>query len=88
MHVLIYYLVCLVIADSVIIYDILGLETLASDILHLFLINQTELINYIPISVLSFFSKVFKKIMYTHLLDFIEQNKILYKHQYSFRQKH
>ena len=26
--------------------------------------------------------------MYTHLLDFIEQNKILYKHQYDFRQKH
>ena len=26
--------------------------------------------------------------MYTHLLDFIEQNKIIYKHQYGFRQKH
>ena len=24
--------------------------------------------------------------MYTHLLDFIEQNKIIYKHQYGFRQ--
>ena len=26
--------------------------------------------------------------MYTHLLDFIEQNKILYTHPYGFRQKH
>ena len=46
--------------------------------------DKTELTNYRPIS----FSKVFEKIMYTHLLDFIEQNKIIYKHQYGFRQKH
>ena len=26
--------------------------------------------------------------MYTNLLDFIEQNKILYKYQYGFRQKY
>ena len=26
--------------------------------------------------------------MYTHLLDVIEQNQILYEHQYGFRQKH
>ena len=47
--------------------------------------NQTELTNYRPISVRSYF---LEKIMYTHLLDFIEQNKIIYKHQYGFRQKH
>ena len=50
--------------------------------------DKTELTNYRPISVLSFFSKVFDKFMYTHLLYFIEQNKIIYKHQYGFRQKH
>ena len=50
--------------------------------------NRTELTNYRPISILSFFFKVFEKIMSTHLLDFIEQNKIIYKHQYGFRQKH
>ena len=26
--------------------------------------------------------------MHTHLLDFIEQDKVIYKHQYGFRQKH
>ena len=48
--------------------------------------NKTELTNYRRISVLSFFPKVFEKIMYTNLLDLIEHNKILYKHQYGFRQ--
>ena len=50
--------------------------------------NQTELTNYRPISVLSFFSYAFEKMMYSHLLDFIEQTKILYKHKYGFRRKH
>ena len=49
--------------------------------------NQTELTNYRPISVLSFFSN-FVENMYTHLLDLIEQNKIIYKHKYGFRRKH
>ena len=32
--------------------------------------------NYRPISVLSFFSKVFEKVMYNHLIDFIDDNNI------------
>ena len=50
--------------------------------------DQAQLTNYRPISVLSFFSKVFEKIMYNHLLDFIDLNHIIYDHQYGFRQKH
>ena len=44
--------------------------------------------NYRPISVLSFFSKVFKKIVYNHVLDFIDDNNVLYDYQYGFRHSH
>ena len=33
--------------------------------------------NYRPLSVLSFFSKVFEKIVYNHVLDFIDDNNVL-----------
>ena len=38
--------------------------------------------NYRPISVLSCFSKLFEKLMYNRLIDFIDKNQILSKHQY------
>ena len=41
--------------------------------------------NYRPISILSFYSKVFEKLMYNKLYNFIETNDILYAHQYGFR---
>ena len=44
--------------------------------------------NYRPISVLSFFSKVFEKIMYKHLLHFIDSHNLLYKFQFGFRQQY
>ena len=44
--------------------------------------------NYRPISILSFYSKVFEKLMYNKLYNFIEANDILYAHQYGFRQGH
>ena len=44
--------------------------------------------NYRPISVLSFFSKVFEKIVYNHVLDFIDDNNVLYDYQYGFRHSH
>ena len=37
-----------------------------------------------PISILSFFSKIFEKTMYNHLINFIDKNKILYKYQFGF----
>ena len=37
---------------------------------------------------LSFYSKVFDKLMYNKLYNFIEANDILYSHQYGFRRGH
>ena len=41
--------------------------------------------NYHPISLLSIFDKIFEKIISKSLISFLEQNKILYCHQYGFR---
>ena len=47
--------------------------------------DSSALTNYRPISVLTFFAKVFEKIVYNKLLNFISDNNILYDHQYGFR---
>ena len=44
--------------------------------------------NYRPISILSSFSKIYEKIMYNRLLDFIQRFEILYSLQFGFRAKH
>ena len=44
--------------------------------------------NYRPISVLSIFSKVFEKVMYNHIISFMNKNDVLYDQQFGFRQKH
>ena len=44
--------------------------------------------NYRPVSLLSTLSKVFEKIMYNRLLDFLEKHDILFKYQFGFRKKH
>jgi len=41
--------------------------------------------NYRPISVLPCISKVLEKLVYSRLLKHLNQNNILYKHQYGFR---
>ena len=41
--------------------------------------------NYRPISVLSCFSKVLERPMYNRLINYIDKNGILSKHQYGFR---
>ena len=50
--------------------------------------DKQDISNYRPISILSFFSKVFEKTMYNHLINFIDANKILYKYQFGFRKSH
>uniref|UniRef100_A0A3B3DH72 Reverse transcriptase domain-containing protein n=1 Tax=Oryzias melastigma TaxID=30732 RepID=A0A3B3DH72_ORYME len=44
--------------------------------------------NYRPISILPCFSKVFEKVVYKRLFFHINNNSILYKHQYGFRKHH
>ena len=48
--------------------------------------DPSQIANYRPISVLTFFSKVFKKIMYNCILKFMDENHVFYEHQYGFRQ--
>ena len=44
--------------------------------------------NYIHVSVLPIFSKIFERLMYNRLLSFLEKkNKILYDYQVGFRRK-
>ena len=37
---------------------------------------------------LSFFAKFFEKLLYKCLIDFLDSNNFLYKHQFGFREKH
>ena len=44
--------------------------------------------NYRPISILSVFNRIFEKLMYNRLIQFIEHNKLLKNAQYGFRTGH
>ena len=44
--------------------------------------------NYRPISLLSVFSKIIEKLMYTRLYNFLENYKVLYSLQFGFHAKH
>ena len=50
--------------------------------------DNTVLNNYRPISILPAISKVLEKLVCNRLVGFLEENDILYKHQYGFRSKH
>ena len=50
--------------------------------------DQCSLNNYRPISLLSSFSKIFERVMYNKIMKFLDNNDILYRHQYGFRAKH
>ena len=49
--------------------------------------DKCNVSNYRPISVLPIFRKVFEKVAYTQLYDYLENNSILHKQQYGFRAK-
>ena len=44
----------------------------------------SEISNYHLISVLSLFVKIFKNVLYNHLINFIDKHNILYKFQFGF----
>ncbi len=50
--------------------------------------NKNILNNYIPISILPAFSKILEKLVSIRLINFLESQNILYKHQYGFRQNY
>ena len=50
--------------------------------------RKTDTSNYGPISLLSNFNRIFEKVMYNRMRDFIEKQSLLYSSQYGFRQAH
>ena len=44
--------------------------------------------NYRPISLLPAISKVFEKVVYSQVYEYLSKNNLLYKNQYGFRKKH
>ena len=44
--------------------------------------------NYRPISLLSIFSKIFEKVVYTRMYSFLTDNNLIYDRQFGFRSKH
>ena len=50
--------------------------------------ESDTVINYIPISVLSFFLKIFEKNMYNYVINFINKKNATYKCQFGFRNNH
>ena len=50
--------------------------------------DSSQITNYRPISILSFFSKIFERIVYNYILDFMDSNCSIYKYQFGFRQRH
>ena len=50
--------------------------------------NARLFVNYRPVSVLSIFSKIYERLMYNRLSEFIELNDILYRLQFGFRKRH
>ena len=50
--------------------------------------DQTSVNNYRPISILSPINKIFEKILYSRLIEYIDKSNILYKYQFGFRKNH
>ena len=51
-------------------------------------ITNLFLLNYRPISLLPYFSKLFERLIYDRLINFIEKHSFLYQYQFRFRKNH
>ena len=64
-------------------------ELKVSNIIPLFKAEDPMMFNnYRPVSLLSIFSKIYDKAMYSRIVDFLETHKILYDKQFGFRKNH
>ena len=50
--------------------------------------DPLDCVNYRPISLLPVFSKIFEKIIYSRMYEFLELNKLIYNRQFGFRANH
>ena len=50
--------------------------------------DSKYLVNYRPVSVLPVFSKIFERLMYDPIMEFLTENYILYNLQFGFRKHH
>ena len=50
--------------------------------------NQISVNNYRPVSVLPVFSKIYEKVVYKRLYDYVVLHNILYDNQFGFWEKH
>ncbi len=50
--------------------------------------EHDKMTNYRPISILPSISKVIEKVIYKRVYSFLNDNDILYRHQYGFRKGH
>ena len=50
--------------------------------------DETGASNYRPISLLSSFNRIFKKLLYYRMEDFIDKKKLIHSSQYGFRKAH
>ena len=50
--------------------------------------SRLTISNYRPISLLSNLNKIFEKVIFNRVYDFLEDSDLLYKYQFGFRKKH
>ena len=50
--------------------------------------SKLNYLNYRPISLLSVFSKIYEKLMYTRIYSYLDSNNLIYNKQFGFRSKH
>ena len=50
--------------------------------------KRNDISNYRPISLLSIFSKIYEKVMYRRVIDYLNKKEYIYSRQYGFRAGH